>query len=150
MSGHSSFFRENSTDDGTQGCILFPRFLYPSLFSLQVKLCVFCNFGGVNNYGTFLLQICFIMFQKFPKIPHKNPMFLQICHIFLISFPVLSKVVLVLADVYRPKRNYIHPWVGGWSEDWRVMLNSTQDQVEVEVKDRVELGNNTHQPEKVF
>ena len=30
-------------------------------------------------------------------------------------------------------------WVGGWSEDWRVMLNSTQDQVEVEV--RVELGN---------
>ena len=93
-----------------QGCILFPRFLYPSLFSLQVKSCVFCNLGGVNNYGTFLLQICFIMFQKFPKIPHKNPMFFQICHIFLISFPVLSKVVLVLADVYRPKRNYIHPW----------------------------------------
>ena len=29
--------------------------------------------------------------------------------------------------------------MGGWSEDWRVMLNSTQDQVEVEV--RVELGN---------
>ena len=92
-----------------QGCILFPRFLYPSLFSLQVKSCVFCNLGGVNNYGTFLLQICFIMFQKFPKIPHKNPMFFQICHIFLISFPVLSKVVLVLADIYRPKRNYIHP-----------------------------------------
>ena len=92
-----------------QGCILFPRFLYPSLFSLQVKSCVFCNLGGVNNYGTFLLQICFIMFQKFPKIPHKNPMFLQICHIFLISFPVLSKVVLDLADIYRPNRNYIHP-----------------------------------------
>ena len=31
-------------------------------------------------------------------------------------------------------------WVGGWSEDWRVMLNSTQDQVDVEV--RVELGKN--------
>ena len=30
--------------------------------------------------------------------------------------------------------------MGGWSEDWRVMLNSTQDQVEVEV--RVELGKN--------
>ena len=30
-------------------------------------------------------------------------------------------------------------WVAGWSENWRVMLNSTQDQVEVEV--RVELGN---------
>ena len=30
-------------------------------------------------------------------------------------------------------------WLGGWSEDQRVMLNSTQDQVEVEV--RVELGN---------
>ena len=30
-------------------------------------------------------------------------------------------------------------WPGGWSEDWRVMLNSTQDEVEVEV--RVELGN---------
>ena len=30
-------------------------------------------------------------------------------------------------------------WLGGWSEDRRVMLNSTQDQVEVEV--RVELGN---------
>ena len=29
-------------------------------------------------------------------------------------------------------------WLGGWSEDWRVMLNSTQDEVEVEV--RVELG----------
>ena len=29
--------------------------------------------------------------------------------------------------------------LGGWSEDWRVMLNSTQEQVEVEV--RVELGN---------
>ena len=95
-----------------QGCIFFPWFLYPSSLSLQVKLCVFCNFrGGVNNYGTFLLQICLIMFQKFPKIPHKNPMFFQICHIFLISFPVLSKVVLVLADIYRPKRNYIHPWL---------------------------------------
>ena len=34
---------------------------------------------------------------------------------------------------------YFHGWLGGWSEDWRVMLNSTQDQVEVEVK--VELGN---------
>ena len=45
---------------------------------------------------------------------------------------------------------WVAGWVGGWSEDWRVMLNSTQDQVEVEVKDRVELGNNTHQPEKVF
>ena len=36
-------------------------------------------------------------------------------------------------------------WVGGlvdgWSEDWRVMLNSTQDQVEVKVEDLVELGN---------
>ena len=32
-------------------------------------------------------------------------------------------------------------WVAGWSEDWRVMLNSTQDQVEVEVEVRVELGN---------
>ena len=33
--------------------------------------------------------------------------------------------------------------MGGWSEDWRVMLNSTQDQVEVEVevRVRVELGN---------
>ena len=30
--------------------------------------------------------------------------------------------------------------MGGWSEDWRVMLNSTQDEVEVEV--RVELGKN--------
>ena len=32
--------------------------------------------------------------------------------------------------------------VGGWSEEWRVMLNSTQDEVEVEV--RVELGNNSN------
>ena len=30
--------------------------------------------------------------------------------------------------------------MAGWSEDWRVMLNSTQDQVEVEVEVRVELG----------
>ena len=30
--------------------------------------------------------------------------------------------------------------VGGWSEDWRVMLNSTQNQVKVEVEVRVELG----------
>ena len=29
--------------------------------------------------------------------------------------------------------------MGGWSEDWRVMLNSTQDQVEVEVEVEVEL-----------
>ena len=31
-------------------------------------------------------------------------------------------------------------FTGGWSEDWRVMLNSTQDQVEVEVEVEVELG----------
>ena len=37
-------------------------------------------------------------------------------------------------------------WVGGWSEDWRVMLNSTQDQVEVEV--RVELGNSHLTPNR--
>ena len=30
---------------------------------------------------------------------------------------------------------------GGWSEDWIVMLNSTQDQVEVEFEGLVELGN---------
>ena len=34
---------------------------------------------------------------------------------------------------------WVAGWLGGWSEDRRVMLNSTQDQVEVEV--RVELGN---------
>ena len=33
--------------------------------------------------------------------------------------------------------------VGGWSEDSRVMLNSIQDQVEVEVG--VELGKKSHQ-----
>ena len=31
--------------------------------------------------------------------------------------------------------------VGGWSEDWRVMLHSTQDQVELIVEVLVELGN---------
>ena len=31
--------------------------------------------------------------------------------------------------------------MGGWSENWRVILNSTQDQVEVEVEVGVELGN---------
>ena len=36
---------------------------------------------------------------------------------------------------------YFHRWAGGWSEDWRAMLNSTQDQVEVEFEVLVELGN---------
>ena len=31
--------------------------------------------------------------------------------------------------------------VGGWSEDWRVMLHPTQDQVELIVEVLVELGN---------
>ena len=49
-------------------------------------------------------------------------MFFQICHIFLISFPVLSKVVLVLADIYRPKRNYIHPGLAVLSGPWGLVV----------------------------
>ena len=30
--------------------------------------------------------------------------------------------------------------VGGWSEDWRVMLNSTQDQIKLKLKLRSRLG----------
>ena len=37
-------------------------------------------------------------------------------------------------------------WSGGWLEDWRVMLNSTQDQIKLKLKFEVSLAicNNPH------
>ena len=32
---------------------------------------------------------------------------------------------------------YFHRWSGGWSEDWRVMLNSTQDQIKLKFELRL-------------
>ena len=31
-------------------------------------------------------------------------------------------------------------WVGGWSEEWRVMLNSTQDQIKLKLKFELSLA----------
>ena len=31
-------------------------------------------------------------------------------------------------------------WVGGWFEDWRVMLNSTQDQIKLKLKFELSLA----------
>ena len=31
-------------------------------------------------------------------------------------------------------------WSGGWSEDWRVMLNSTQDQIKLKLKFELSLA----------
>ena len=31
-------------------------------------------------------------------------------------------------------------WVVGWSEDWRVMLNSTQDQIKLKLKFELSLA----------
>ena len=31
-------------------------------------------------------------------------------------------------------------WVGGWSEDWRVMLISTQDQIKLKLKFELSLA----------
>ena len=37
---------------------------------------------------------------------------------------------------------YFHGWVVGWSEDWWVMLNSTQDQIELKLKFELSLAIN--------
>ena len=31
-------------------------------------------------------------------------------------------------------------WLGGWLEDWRVMLNSTQDQIKLKLKFELSLA----------
>ena len=36
--------------------------------------------------------------------------------------------------------HYFHGWVGRWSEDWRVMLNSTQDQIKLKMKFELSLA----------
>ena len=89
-----------------QGCIFFPRFLYPSLLIFRWNYVYFkILWGGVINHGTFWLQISFKMFQKLQKFHHvvqNLSYFSYILPCFIKSAPWFGRCLSVKLEKYSP------------------------------------------------